>query len=148
MARETKAILTNMCMVCDGDRILVQDKINSSYTGVTFPGGHVEKGETLTEAIIREVQEESGLFIRHPVLCGIYDWMTENSARYLVFIYKAYDFTGELHGSVEGNVRWVKKEDFLKEPLAHGMDKVFEIATGGQYTECFCDLRTKEERMM
>ena len=148
MPRETKAVLTNMCMVCDGEYILVQDKINSSYTGVTFPGGHVEAGETLTESIIREVREETGLLIEHPALCGIYDWMTKEGARYLVFIYRASSFTGMLRGSSEGNVRWIKKEDFLKEPLAHGMDKVFEIATGQQYTECYCDLETKEERLM
>jgi 8-oxo-dGTP diphosphatase len=55
--RTTKTVLTNMCMICEGEQILVQDKINSSYTGVTFPGGHVEAGETLSDAMVREVYE-------------------------------------------------------------------------------------------
>ena len=138
MARETTTILTNMCMICNGEYILVQDRTKGNYTGVVFPGGHIEEDETLTDAVIREVLEETGLRIQEPKLCGIYDWMTETKARYLVFIYQAENFSGTLKASEEGAVRWVLKEEFLKEPLAHGMDKVFEIAVGGRYTECFC----------
>ena len=94
--RVTKTVLTNMCMICNGDFILVQDKVNSSYTGVTFPGGHVEHGETLADAMIREVKEETGLTIKNPRLCGVYDWMAEVDVRYLVFIYKAKEYEGEL----------------------------------------------------
>ena len=145
--RVTKTVLTNMCMICNGDFILVQDKINSSYTGVTFPGGHVEHGETLADAMIREVKEETGLTIRNPRLCGVYDWMAEADVRYLVFIYRAKEYEGELCASAEGNIRWIQKEDFMKEKLAHGMDKVFEIAMNGEYTECFCEISTREERL-
>ena len=42
MAREEKCILTNMCMIYDGSRILVQDRKDPSWPGITFPGGHVE----------------------------------------------------------------------------------------------------------
>lgn len=147
MKRLTNTILTNMCMVCDGKHILVQDKQNSSYTGVTFPGGHIEKEESLTDSVIREVFEETGLTIKNPRLCGIYDWVFDDGIRYLVFIYKATEFFGDLHPSEEGNIRWIEKENFLKEKLAHGMDKVFEIVEGGEYTECFYDTEAGEEKM-
>ena len=64
MARTEKAIFTNLCMVYD-DRgnILVQDRKNPDWKGVTFPGGHVEKDESFTDAVIREVFEETGLTI-------------------------------------------------------------------------------------
>lgn len=137
MKRITSTILTNMCMVCDGQNILVQDKINSSYTGVTFPGGHIEDGESLVDSMIREVFEETGLTIHSPKLCGVYDWICEDGTRYFVFIYKATEFSGKLRSSEEGQVRWIKKDTFLNEKLAHGMDKVFEIIEGGRYTECF-----------
>ncbi len=36
----------NMCMICDNaGNVLALDKVNDSYTGTTFPGGHVEKNE-------------------------------------------------------------------------------------------------------
>lgn len=145
MDKITNTILTNMCMVCDGDNIVVLDKVNSYYTGVTFPGGHIENGESMADAMIREVWEETGLKISHPKLCGIYNWMRTEDVRYLVFVYLATEFSGELHCSREGRVRWIKKDTFLQENLAPGMDKVFEILTGNQYTECFYDQISKSE---
>lgn len=147
MERYSQTILTNMCMVCDGDYVLVEDKQHGSYRGVTFPGGHIETGESLVDSVIREVHEETGLVIKNPKLCGIYDWMTEENVRYLVFIYQATTFSGEPCASEEGQVRWIRKKDFLKEKLAHGMDKVFEIIEGGEFTECFFDIETRSENM-
>jgi len=74
MSRTETVTLTNMCMIYDGDKVLVQQKVDDDYSGITFPGGHVEKGESFTDAVIREVFEETGLTISSPVLCGIKDW--------------------------------------------------------------------------
>lgn len=73
MARTEKVIMTNMCMVFSENRVLVQDKTDDDYSGITFPGGHVERGESFTDAVIREVWEETGLKISEPKLCGIKD---------------------------------------------------------------------------
>ena len=55
MSRSEKAIFTCMCMVENPDgSILVQDRASEDWPGVTFPGGHVEKGESFVEAAIRE----------------------------------------------------------------------------------------------
>ena len=64
MARREEVIFTNMCMVYDGERVLVQDRRDPRWQGITFPGGHVEYGESFTDAVIREVYEETGLTIR------------------------------------------------------------------------------------
>ena len=71
MARTEKVIMTNMCMVFSENRVLVQDKTDDDYSGITFPGGHVERGESFTDAVIREVWEETGLKISEPKLCGM-----------------------------------------------------------------------------
>ena len=57
---------TNLCMVRDSDRVLVMDRKKEDWPGITFPGGHVEAGESFTEAVIREVKEETGLRIASP----------------------------------------------------------------------------------
>lgn len=130
-----QAILTNMCMVCDGDRILVEDKVTGGYTGIVFPGGHVEKGEPLVSAIIREVWEETGLTVRHPRLCGIYNWMREDGIRYFVFIYRAEQWSGTLQSSAEGNVFWTTREEFLQMHLAAGMREVLLLCDRDDLSE-------------
>ena len=78
---------TNLCMVIDGDRVLVIDRKKEDWPGITFPGGHVEVGESFTEAVIREVKEETGLRIASPQICGMKDWV-EDGIRYVVLFYK------------------------------------------------------------
>ena len=55
--RVEKTEFTNMCMICDGSRVVVIDRKKQDWPGVTFPGGHVEPGESFSDAVIREVQE-------------------------------------------------------------------------------------------
>ena len=112
---------TNMCMVREGNRILVQDRTDPGWSGVTFPGGHVEPGESFTDAVIREVREETGLTIEAPRLCGIKDWQSEDGSRYTVLCYQAEHFTGELHASQEGEVFWTTLEELPRLRLVSDM---------------------------
>lgn len=92
-ARTSPVELTNICVIYDGDRILVENKIGH---GICFPGGHVEPGESMEAAVIREMQEETGLTIASPRLRGIKDWMSADGSRFLVALYCTTDFTGTL----------------------------------------------------
>ena len=94
MKRSEPVELMNMCVLRRGSKVLVQDRTDSNWPGVAFPGGHVEKGESFTDAVIREVQEETGLTISSPRLCGIKDWC-EDGVRHVVLLYRAEQFTGE-----------------------------------------------------
>lgn len=107
----TPTELTNMIMLEDPktQQVLVENRKNPNWPGVTFPGGHIEPGETITSSIIRETVEETGLTIIHPQLVGIKEWST-NQGRYLVFLFKCHQFSGQLKAGREGEVFWTSKD--------------------------------------
>ena len=138
MARRETVVLTNMCMVYDNEgNILVQDRLAPDWPEVTFPGGHVEPGEAFTKAVIREVWEETGLTIEHPRLCGLKQFPEEDGTRYIVMLYKANRFSGELRSSCEGNVFWIKRSELGNYPLAETFDQLIRVfeddSLGEQY---------------
>ena len=125
-----KAVFTNMCMISRGEYVLMQERNDEDWPGVVFPGGHVEPGESFTEAVIREVREETGLTVIEPELCGVKQFMTERGERYVVFLYRTDRFTGEPVSSEEGRVFWVKREEAFSQPLAGGVEPMLKVFFG------------------
>ena len=138
MSREVAVELTNMCMVADGTKVLVQDRVGRAWSGITFPGGHVEPGESITASVIREVKEETGLTIEHPTLCGIKTWTKENGARYLLFFYKTDKFSGELQSSEEGEVFWAELDALPGMNLAKDMELHLRLFQEDNLSELYC----------
>ena len=140
MERNSSCVLTNMCMVEDEiGRVLVQQRVDKNWSGIAFPGGHVEPGESLTESVIREVKEETGLTIKNVKLCGVKDWCFENnSKRQRVFLYKTSDFCGELiPKSNEGKNFWVSKEELENLNTASTFIDTLQIFTDSNTNELF-----------
>ncbi len=128
MIREQKVIMTNMCMIYRDDEILVLDKVDDEeIKGITFPGGHIEKNESITDSVIREIYEETGLTICNPILCGIKDWVNDDGSRYILFFYKTDKFSGKIKSSDEGKVFWIKRSELSKFKLAYDTDKNIKI---------------------
>ena len=138
MARSERAIFTNMCMISDGKgNILVQDRRNPDWPGVTFPGGHVEPGEAFVESVIREVWEETGLTIENPVLCGTKQFQTKENERYVVLFYKTNRFSGELKSSDEGEVFWIPRETLPQYNLSLDFLEMVDIFESDNLSEFY-----------
>ncbi len=107
MGRTENAELTVLCLVEDGGRILLQNRIKRDWQGYTLPGGHVEPGESFVDAVNREMKEETGLTVIGPRLVGVKQFPTENG-RYIVLRFKATRWTGERVSSDEGQMEWIE----------------------------------------
>ena len=138
MNRKSQVELTSICLICDETRILVEEKCGTSYPGgLVFPGGHVEKNESLQDSVIREMKEETGLTIKNPKLCGVKDWIEKDGTRYLVLLYKTDQFEGELKSSEEGRVFWLDRKDVPTANLIWNMRELLEIFDTDDYSEFF-----------
>lgn len=131
-----KVEFTNLCMISDGNKVVVIDRKKKDWPGVTFPGGHVELGESFSDAVIREVKEETGLDIYSPQLCGIKDWV-ENECRYVVLFYKTNRFDGFLQSSNEGEVWWAEMDQLTSLKLSLDMQDMIRVFVEDGLSEFF-----------
>lgn len=127
MSRQIPVTLTNMCMVRNGDYVLVQDRTDPHWPGVTFPGGHIESGESFAASVVREVYEETGLTIENPRLCGVKEWENSDGSRYIVLLYKADRFSGKVRNSPEGKVCWAALSSLPSLRLSPDFEKLLEV---------------------
>ena len=123
MAKTEQAVFMNMCMIYDDNgNILVQDRLKKDWTGVTFPGGHVEYTESFTQSVIREVKEETGLDIETVKLVdgveepysqgklnGMYEYLNQHARKL------GYDtfYVDEIYHFNEGSRRCFEKCGFI-----------------------------------
>ena len=145
MSGTENAIFTNLCMVLDGKgNVLIQERLGPTWPGIAFPGGHVEKGEAFTDAVVREVREETGLTVSDLQLCGIKNWLRDDGTRYIVFLYKTDRFEGELASSDEGEVRWVPLDELPNMKLSRGMQATLKLFCDDGLTELFFHIENGE----
>lgn len=146
-----ETILVNMCMIYDRDKdkILILDKVKKhGWEGLTFVGGHVEKGEVLYDSCVREVFEETGLNVKNLKLKGTVSWIDErNNKRELGFLYYTEDFSGELiKENIEGKLFWMEIEEFRNaDGKSYSIDKIFDLYLNDDYTELMIKWNQNDE---
>jgi len=134
--RIEKVVITNICLVYKGNKILVQERTKKDWPGLTFPGGHVEKGENFNDSVIREVKEETGLTLLKPILCGIEEFKILNKEeRHIILYYKCNKFKGKIKSSKEGEIFWLDKKDFKKSKLSLDLDLMYKIMNSNELSE-------------
>ena len=99
----------------------------------------MEQGEFVTPSVVREIREETGLTIENPKLCGIKEFRKEQDGkRFIVFLYAASRFSGELRSSAEGDVFWYPLSGLKRsKELADGFSEMLPVFTSDAISEVF-----------
>jgi 8-oxo-dGTP diphosphatase len=101
------------------------------------PGGKMELGETVREAVIREFKEETGLEVLDPELKGIYTFIIQEDEKviseWMMFTFKATKAQGNLlEVSKEGILTWESTEEWIHLPMAEGDRPIIDYALHGE----------------
>lgn len=134
MGRTETVELTVLCLLTQGDRILLQNRLKQDWRGYALPGGHVEPGESFVDAVIREMQEETGLTIQGPRLVGVKQFPL-NSGRYVVLLFKAERFSGTLTSSPEGQMEWIPLDKLSTVKTVDDLDQLLRVMNSPELSE-------------
>ena len=125
----TDRVLVAVAVILFEDKILLSKRHDASHQGGKweFPGGKVETDETVEQALIREIEEELGLYVtkQEPFLIVEHDY-ADKQVRLDVRIVS--DFNGVAEGKEGQPIRWVRAVDLpvlgfpaANEPIVKGL---------------------------
>lgn len=143
MGKTENVELTVLCMIESGEKILLQNRIKKDWQGYALPGGHVEQGESFVDAVIREMREETGLTVVDPRLVGVKQFPIDNG-RYVVLLFKATEWTGNVISSEEGQMEWIEYSYLSKVKTVDDFDELLKVINDPTLTE-FQYLRDGDE---
>ena len=119
---------TTLCYLSRGDEYLmlhrVKKKNDLNHDKWIGFGGKLEENESPEEGILREVREETGLCLTDLRYRGIVTFISDEAEGEYMHLFTAEHYEGEITDCDEGEIAWIKKEDFAALPQWEG-DKIF-----------------------
>ena len=121
-------------IIIERDRVVLVKRGQAPLLGQwSIPGGMLEVGETLREAAVREVLEETGLQVEAGELLGVFDRILRDDEQRTLYHYVLIDFlcrriAGEpLAACDAAEARWFRRDEIGKLSLAEDTAKVINL---------------------
>ena len=104
-----RVIPGSLCYLVHDEKVLLLQRRRPPHIGLwSPPGGKLNPGESPTRCLLREYQEETGLILLNPQLRVITTVLHAGlGMHWMLFVYHAQNFTGDLAVSDEGDIQWV-----------------------------------------
>jgi 8-oxo-dGTP pyrophosphatase MutT (NUDIX family) len=106
----------------DGRFLLVEEETDEGVR-INQPAGHLDPGESLENAVIRETLEETACHVEPTALLGIYHWhQPENDRTYLRFAFCAQHIGHEPGRALDAGILralWLTPEEIRAESARH-----------------------------
>lgn len=121
-------INTTLCYIERGDEYLLLHRVKKEndinrdkWIGV---GGKLEKDESPEEGAVREVLEETGLRLTSWRYRGLVTFTSDEYEGEYMHLFTADGFEGQIGPCDEGELEWIKKNEFSALPQWEG-DRIF-----------------------
>ncbi|WP_375623010.1 MULTISPECIES: 8-oxo-dGTP diphosphatase MutT [unclassified Bartonella] len=131
MCIKSSILLVVACALFDQNNrvLLTQRPEGKSLAGLwEFPGGKVEQGETPEISLIRELEEELGIYVQpnnlHPLTFASHSYETFHL---LMPLYLCYHYEGVAQGREGQNLEWVFINDLDKYPMPNADKPLVQV---------------------
>ena len=114
---QAKDPATLVCVIRDGQILLIDKKTGLGKGKVNGPGGKVEKGESPKDCAVRECQEELGITVSMLQYCGQHRFQFVDGYSIHVWVYRTSDFEGTPTESREAKPLWVPLDEIPYEQM-------------------------------
>ena len=121
-------------IIVENERVLLVKRGHAPLLGEwSIPGGVLELGEALEEAVVRETLEETGLRVETAGLLGVYDRVLRDADERTLYHYVLVDYlchrvSGEPHAAGDAaEVCWFSQEEVAQLPLPKDTAAVIKL---------------------
>lgn len=127
-------VAVSAAIIRDG-RVLIVQRAQPPMRGVfTLPGGVVEAGETLHEALVREIDEELGMAIEPVALAGHREVIARDAdgrakRHFIILAFAARWISGEPKLNHElADARWMRPDEIAGLQTTEGLGEIIAAA--------------------
>jgi 8-oxo-dGTP diphosphatase len=127
-------LAVSAAIIRDGKVLVVRRARRPALNLYTLPGGAVETGETLTDAVVREVREETSLTIEPVALAGHREVITRDAQgrierHFVILCFAAHWLAGELVLNDElDDARWLDPSELSAYRTTDGLAEIVAAA--------------------